>query len=148
MAVDGFLKLPDIVGESQRDGHEDEIEIHSLRFGIAAADPERTAVSRRGRVGFDPVTLLKRYDRASPYLKQMLVESRRASEATIALRRTVEGDTRDYLVVVLTDASLVSYDLDTTEDGRLEETLTLGYRTIRFTYEGDHEVELEVSAGR
>lgn len=149
MAVDGFLKLPHIPGESRREGHEDEIEFHALRFGMAA--PEGAvggSVARRGRVTFDPVTVVKRYDRASPYLKRMVAEGQYAEEARLALRRTIEGETDDFLVVVLSGVSVTGYDLVSTEDGMLEEALTLNYRSIRFTYEGDHEVELEVFVGR
>lgn len=142
MAIDGFLIYPDIPGESQRRGHEDEIQIHDLTFAMASPQSSGGG-GRRGRVVLRPITVVKHYDRSSPYLKQALHENRTAPEAKITLVRTIEGSTDDYLVVVLTEASVVGYELSTTEDGFVEESLTLSYRTVKFTYEGQHEVELE-----
>lgn len=141
MAIDGFLTFPDIVGESQRRGHEDEIEVHDIAFAMAA--PQSASGARRGRVVLRPLTVRKFYDRASPYLKTLLQDGRHADRVSLAVTRTREGSTRDYLVITLREVSLVSYELSTTEDGRLEELLTLAYRRITFTYEGQHEVELE-----
>lgn len=142
MAIDGFLVYPDIPGESQRRGHEDEIEIHDLTFAMASPQSSGGTV-RRGRVLLRPIAVRKHYDRSSPYLKRALHQNAAAQEVTITLVRTVDGSTDDYLVVVLVDASVLGYDMSSTEDGFLEETLTLGYRSIRFTYDGNHEVELE-----
>ena len=149
MAIDGFLAIPDIQGESLRDGHEGEIEFHGLSFGMATAvSAGETMSRRRGRATLDSVTVVKHYDRASPSLKKMVFDARLAPQATLSLRRTVDGETSDYLVIVLKEASVTSYDLESTEEGLLEEVLTLDYRSIRFTYDGQHEVELDVATGR
>jgi type VI protein secretion system component Hcp len=68
MKIDGFVKIRDIPGESTRDDHEDEIEFHSITFGMEAAYDRGGSVGR-GRVDFDMVVVSKYYDRSSPPLK-------------------------------------------------------------------------------
>ncbi|GAB2603329.1 Hcp family type VI secretion system effector [Pseudactinotalea suaedae] len=153
MAIDGFLQIDDIPGESRREGHEDEIEIHGIEFGLAAAGVAgRRAMpgTATGRVELEPVRVAKHYDRSSPLLKQVLARSQRLEEAVISVRRTVEGETSDYLVVTLTEASVIGYDLHPApEDDVLEELVYLDYASISFRYEPDSlEVTLEKRVNR
>lgn len=149
MQIDGFAKIPDIPGESTREGHEDEIEFHSLTFGMEAPT-DRDGLRGRGRPTFDLVVVSKYYDRSSPPLKGALATNRRLSELVLSVRRTVEGDTRDYLVITLTDVAVVKYDLAPAQDRDdvLAEKVGFAYRSINFSYEGQHEVELEVRSTR
>ena len=66
------------------------------------------------------------------------------------MRRTVEGDTRDYLLITLTDVAVVKYDLAPAQDRDdvLAEKVGFAYRSINFSYEGQHGVELEVRSTR
>lgn len=143
MAIDGFLKVPDIPGPSVRDGHEDEIEVHGLTFGMHTQQ-EDGGISRRGRTRLETVVFTKHYDKSSPYLKQALLRGTRLSPLVFAARRTVEGETSDYLVVTLTDASVVDYELQPSADAPdlLEERIGFAYRSISFRYDDEHEVEL------
>lgn len=145
MHVDGYARIPDIPGESRRQGHEDEIEIHGLTFGMGAPEG-RGGGTRRGRVDLDPVVLSKHYDRASPSLKRALADNRRLAEVVVSLVRAVEGQTSDYLVLTLEDAAVVRYDLAPApdQDNALEERVAFSYRTITFRYDGQYEVELDV----
>lgn len=149
MKIDGFVKIPDIPGESRREGHEDEIEVHGLTFGMEVPY-DRDSPIRRGRVSFDMVVISKDYDRSSPALKGALVAHRHLPEVVLSVRRTTEGESSDYLVVTLADASVVKYDLapGPDRDNVLVEHIGLAYRGLRFTYDGQHEVELEVRGPR
>jgi len=149
MKIDGFVKIPDIPGESMRDGHEDEIEIHSITFGMEAPY-DKSGSLRRGRISFDMVVVAKDYDRSSPALKGALAANRHLPEVVLSVRRTIEGESSDYLLVTLTDASIAKYDLapGPDRDDVLVEHVGLAYRSIRFDYHGQHEVELEVRDAR
>jgi len=104
----------------------------------------------RGRVDFDMVVVSKYYDRSSPPLKGALAANRRLREVVLSVRRTVEGETRDYLVVTLADVAVVKHDLALAQDRDdvLEERVGFAYRSINFTYDGQYEVELEVRGAR
>ncbi|MGI6853635.1 type VI secretion system tube protein Hcp [Mesorhizobium sp. 1B3] len=150
MKLDGFLKVPDITGPSVRDGHEDEIEIHGIEFEMVAPhDPN--SLSRRGRVALGVITFFKHYDKASPYLKQALFQNKKLDEVVFSARRTIEEATSDYLVITLTDASVVHYsmkpDQDEGENDLIEERIGFAYKTIKFVYDDKDEVEMDVHVG-
>lgn len=148
MKIDGFLKVPDIPGPSKRDGHADEIEVYKVDFNMHAPyDPN--SLSRRGKVALDMVVFTKHYDMASPYLKKALFENTPFPEVKFAARRTIEGKTSDYLVVTLTEASIMSYRVHPAldEPDVLEEEVGFAYHKIKFVYDKDHEIEMDVQVG-
>ena len=147
--IDGFLKVPDIPGPSERDGHEEEIEIHGVKFNMQAPhDPN--SMSRRGRVALDMIVFTKYYDMASPYLKKALFDNTPMDEVVFSARRTIEGETSDYLVVTLTDASVMSYQMHQARDepDLIEEEVGFAYNAIKFAYDKDHEIEMSVKVGK
>jgi type VI secretion system secreted protein Hcp len=148
MKIDGFLKVPDIPGPSKRDGHEEEIEVYKVDFNMHAPyDPN--SLSRRGKVALDMVVFTKHYDMSSPYLKKALFENTPFGEVEFNARRTIDGKTSDYLKVVMTDASVMSYRVHpaTDEPDVLEEEVGFAYHKIKFVYDKDHEIEMDVQVG-
>ncbi|MCO5066539.1 MAG: type VI secretion system tube protein Hcp [Rhizobiaceae bacterium] len=147
--IDGFLKVPDIPGPSTRDGHEDEIEIFGADFQITAPhDPN--SLSRRGRVSLGVFTVWKHYDMSSPYLKQALFENKKLDEVVFSARRTIDGSTSDYLVVTMTDASVITYHMEPGEGDEADlfvEKVGFAYKAIKFNYDSDHEYEMDVHVG-
>jgi type VI secretion system secreted protein Hcp len=148
MKIDGFLKVPDIPGESKRAGHEDEMEIYGLLFDMESPHDANTR-ARRGRVALSPIVCVKNYDIGSVYLKQALFQNKVFDEVQITARRTIEGETSDYLVIKLEKASLVSYSFRPSEDDpdMLEERIGFVYQTVTFTYDSDHEAVMDVQVG-
>lgn len=148
MSIDGFLKVSDIPGESLRRGHEDEIEVHGVEFDMASPHDSAT-LARRGRVALGRFTVTKHYDRSSPYLKQALYQNRWLPEVVFSAYRSAAERAEKYLVVRLTNATVVGYDLrpGAQEPHLLEERIAFAYATIRFTYDDAHEVELDVHVG-
>lgn len=149
IALDAFLKVPDIPGPSERDGHEEEIEVHGIRFQMEAPhDPN--SLSRRGKVALDMLTVYKYYDISSPYLKKALFDNTPMDEVVLSCRRTIEGETSDYLVVTLTNASVMNYKLRQSEEqpDLLEEEVGFAFHAIKFVYDKDHEIEMSVRVGK
>lgn len=147
--IDGFLKVPDIPGPSVRDGHEEEIEVYGVDYTmIAPHDPN--SLSRRGRVALGMIEFTKHYDMASPYLQKALFENTLMDEVVFSCRRTIEGETSDYLVVTLSDASVVTYHMHPSEDEPdvIEDKVAFAYKTIKFNYDDKHEVEMDVHIGK
>jgi type VI secretion system secreted protein Hcp len=147
--LDGFLKVPDIPGPSERDGHEEEIEIHAIKFQMEAPhDPN--SLSRRGKVALDMIKVYKYYDMSSPYLKKALFDNTPMDEVVISARRTIEGETSDYLVITLTNASVMTYRMYQAEDepDLIEDEVGFAYHAIKFAYDTDHEIEMSVRVGK
>lgn len=149
MKIDGFLKIDDIKGPSQRDSHTDQIEIHGVDYTMVAPyDPN--SLSRRGRVALGMIKFTKHYDKSSPYLKKALFENKALGEVKFFARRTIDGESKDYLEVDLTDASIVEYNMTQAEDDPdlIEEKVGFAYKKIKFVYDGNDEAEMDVSAGK
>ena len=148
MAIDGFLKVPDIAGASARVGHEGEIEVQGVVFAMEAPrDPG--GLARVGRVRFDPVVVTKRYDVSSPLLAQALANNRRFDEVVIAIRQGAD-DAADAVVVTLTDAVLTRFAFQPAADdaGVLDEQLAFAYGSIAAASESGPAIALPVSIAR
>lgn len=149
MKIDGFLKVPDIPGASTRDGHEEEIEIHGVEFSMVAPhDPN--SLSRRGRVALGAMKFIKNYDKASPLLKMALFTNKKLDEVVFSARRTIEGETNDYLVITMRNASVIHYDMKVNpEDPDLiEDTIGFAYEEIEFEYDGKDPQTMNVHVGK
>lgn len=148
MKIDGFLKVPDIPGESQRTGHEDEMEIYGIEFDMQAPhDPNTRA--RRGRVALSEMFCTKNYDIGSVYLKQACFQNKLFDEVVITARRTIAGENNDYLVIKLKDASVTNYSVRPSPEDPdlLEERIGFAYKSVNFMYDSAHEVEMDVQIG-
>lgn len=148
MKIDGFLKIGDIPGASIRDGHDGEIEIHGMEFAMAGPHDPNT-LSRSGRVVLGMIKFQKNYDQASPFLKQAIFQNKMLGEVLFSARRTIDGATSDYLVIKMTDASVVEYKVNVslTEANLLEELVAFAYKEITFTYDGSFETVMDVHIG-
>ncbi|WP_040588800.1 type VI secretion system tube protein Hcp [Allomesorhizobium alhagi] len=147
--IDGFLKVPDIKGPSVRDGHDEEIEVYGVEYSMVAPH-DANSLSRRGRVALGMAEFTKHYDMSSPYLKKALFDNTLMDEVKFSARRTIEGETSDYLVVTLKDASVVKYELRPSPDEPdvLEDRVSFAYKTIVFNYDDEHEIEMDVHVGK
>jgi type VI secretion system secreted protein Hcp len=149
MQVDGFLKVPDIPGDSRRNGHEDEMEVFAVAFEMEAPHDPKTS-ARRGRVSLSPVRFRKHYDSGSPFLKRACFQNKLFPEVVFTARRTVEGETDDYLTITLADASVVSYRLGPSplEPALIGEEVAFAYSRIAVTYDRSHTIEIDLRTGR
>jgi type VI secretion system secreted protein Hcp len=136
MRLDGYLKIGDIPGDSERDGHEEEIRCHGVEFEMAAPhDPN--SMARRGKVGFGLFTVIKHYDKSSPMLKMALWKNKLLGDVVFSVVRTIEEATADYIVVTLTDATVVSYSMKVEEDegDLITDRISFAYKEIEFSYD-------------
>lgn len=132
---DFFLRLAGIPGSSVRDGHEDEIEPLTFWWGLSQGDATKDGKS---------VVSLERFMFAtptgihSPRLLQHLLAARTIQSGTFAARRTVEGETRDYLVIHLGATQVVDYKvLPHPEDGFAMDLVELRLSAApRLVYDG------------
>lgn len=149
MKIDGFLKVPDIPGPSLREGHEEEIEVHEAHFDMTAPyDPN--SLSRRGRVALGMFKVVKHYDKSSPYLKKALFDNKLFDEVEFSARRIIDEEAKNYLVVTMTDASVVKYIMKPSDEDQdlLEEEVAFAYKSIKFNYDDSDEVEMDVYVGK
>jgi len=131
-----YMEIPDIPGESNDVGYEDQIELFTWSFNIKRP----ITLSAGGRVPskttFSEVRVTKQLDKASPLLMDRLVSGTRIP--TMHLRATRFGSggaPYEYLVIELEDVWITGLSLSDTASGdNGEEIMTLNYGSLRYTY--------------
>ncbi len=106
-AVDFYLKIEGIPGESTAKGFEGQIEVESWSWGMSQAV---TAQGREGTMLGDPTKpfiIAKPLDKASPKLAQALASKQHFPTVTLTLRRA-GGDQQPYMRYVLKDCFITS----------------------------------------
>ncbi len=98
MAVDYFLKIEGIKGESEDIAHRDWIEVESWSWGLSQPGIRMAvgvgAGSGAGRAAFKPLSIQKRLDKSSPALFRNCASARRLPSAILELveRSTESGE--------------------------------------------------------
>lgn len=135
--IDGYLKVPDIDGESERTGHEKEIIIYGIDFSMKAPYEPATH-ARLGRVALSTIKFTKNYDKSSPLLKFALYKNKKLDEVVFTGVRTVEESDLDYLKITLKEAFVMSYVMHTSPlgNGGIEDIFELSYKEIEIEYDG------------
>jgi len=102
MAVDTFLKLDGITGESKDHKHKGEIEVLSFSWGVSNSATACGAGGGggAGKASFQDLSFVKRFDSASPQLMQHCATGKHIQEGTITVRKA-GGDQQEFLKIRL-----------------------------------------------
>ena len=137
-----YLKIGDIKGESQADGHKEWINLLSFSQGLTRTRGGRSGVSRRrGDVVLGDVVVVKEIDKATPALAGTMCEGEVFPIAEIHVTQTdpATGTEQTYLIYELTDLIITSYSIEHQTGGsggesRPVENVTLNYEAITTLY--------------
>jgi type VI secretion system secreted protein Hcp len=162
MAFTGYLKVPDIDGESKRADHEGEIDVYGVHWQVAQSSSASTGSGRtRGRAHVSDFTCMKWYDASSPYIALACMQGK-AFDEIVFMARKDSGDAHlDYLTVTMTNCIITSYAMsqahgESDTDDMINETVSFSCEKINVKYvvqaddhsAGDeHEIEYDVVAG-
>ena len=109
MAVDMFLKLDGISGESQDATHKGEIEIQSFSFGATqVGNRGNGAGGGAGKVSFQDIHFTAPVNVSSPALLKACASGQHIKEATITHRKA-GGTQHEFLKITLSDILVSSY---------------------------------------
>jgi type VI secretion system secreted protein Hcp len=121
MAIDTFLKLGDLKGESQVKGFEDQIQVLAWSWGMAQSGTTHTGSGGgAGKVNVSDLTFTHQIDSATPNLIKSVCTGQHFPEATLTMRKA-GGTPLDYYVIKLKDIIVTSV---TTGGSRGEEVIT------------------------
>lgn len=102
MAVDMFLKISEIDGESVDAKHEKWIEVISFSWGVQ--DPRASSKLRAGKVQMSDFSIVKLMDSATPKLFQKVCEGSHIADVSLAVVKSGgSGEQLEYLKIKLTD---------------------------------------------
>jgi type VI secretion system secreted protein Hcp len=110
-AVDGYLKFDGVEGESTHQDHKGAIELDSFQFGSLRSAAERASQSAgagAGKVTFNPFSITRKVDKASPSLFRACADGKHFPTATISMRKA-GGTQQEFVVVKLKDVFISGY---------------------------------------
>jgi len=118
MAVDMFLKLDGIDGESMDHKHKGEIEILSFSWGLSNTVSSATGGAGAGKVKFNEFTIVKMIDTASPKLMESCCQGEHLGFAQLTLvGKGVKGQPEEFLKIKLSDVLVSSYQTGGSNQG-------------------------------
>jgi type VI secretion system secreted protein Hcp len=136
MAVDYFLKLDGIEGESTDSKHAKEIDVEAWSWGesqAAAAAP--AGGSGAGKVSMQDFSFVMKFNKASPKLMLACATGKHIKSAKLAVRKAGQGQL-DYLTFTFLDVVVSSYQTGGTESSGLAplDQVSLRYAKIEVEY--------------
>jgi type VI secretion system secreted protein Hcp len=135
MAVDMFLKLDGIKGESGDHKHKDEIHIESFSWGMSQTGAHGTGGGGgAGKVSVHDISITKYVDRASPALMLHCCNGKHIPAGLITVRKA--GDKPlEYLKIKLTDILISGVQAAGHGSDLLTENVTLNFAKFNVEYQ-------------
>ncbi len=133
MAVDVFLKLGDIKGESKDDKHPNEIEVLSWSWGIHQTGTIGDGMGGgAGKAEFSHLSIVHHLDKASPNLYTACAIGDHIKEATLVQRKAGKGQ-QEFLIVKMNDILVTSVSPSASSEHPTESfTLQLGKVVLEY----------------
>jgi type VI secretion system secreted protein Hcp len=131
-AVDYFLKIEGIPGESKADGHKDEIDVASWSWGASASSPSGSARASSRPCPSD-IVFTKLLDKASPLLAGKTVTGTPIAKATLTARKAGEKQ-QEYLKVEFTDILVSSYQTGGASQSLPMESVSFNFSKMTIEY--------------
>lgn len=148
MAVDMFMKIGSIKGESRDAFHRDEIEVESWSWGMSNTSSAQTGGGGgAGKVSFQDFHFSHEFDKASPLLMLACATGEHIKEAVLTCRKAGGDQVDDFLRITFSDC-LVSSVSPGSAGGeqtgespgaepadRLTESVTLNFAVVKVEYQ-------------
>lgn len=137
MAVDIFLVIEGIDGESQDDVYKDKIDVLAWNWGMTQSGTTHMGQGAGGgKVNVSDITFTKKVDRATPPLLKACTSGKHIPNATLIVRKAGGDAPVEYFKLKMTTVIVTSYQTGGSRDGldRIEETLSFNFREFVVTY--------------
>jgi type VI secretion system secreted protein Hcp len=109
MAVDYFLKIDGVPGESTDDKHKGEIDVESWSWGETQSGTSAAGGGGgAGKVSMQDFHFVMRLNKASPKLMLACATGEHLKSATLVCRKA-GGDQQEYMKIVMSDLLVSSY---------------------------------------
>ena len=135
MAVDMFLKLDKIKGESKDKVHKDSIDVLAWSGGISQSGSTHLASGGgAGKASFPDISITKYVDRASATLMEHVAVGEHIAKAQLIVRKA-GGKPLEYIKIDLKDIIVSSYSTGGSGgEEMLTENLSLNFAEIKVSY--------------
>jgi len=138
MAVDAYLQIDGIKGESTDERHRDWVEVSNVIYAVNQPRAESLSTAgghTSGRAELYPLTFKKLADIASPVLLQTCATGKTIAKAVFEfMRADGEGKPIPYFKIELENLMVANVTPDSGEGGIIVERVQLAYAKIKWTY--------------
>ena len=135
MAVDMFLKIDDVKGESRDDKHKDEVDVLAWSWGMSQSGTTHMGGGGgAGKVSVNDISITKYIDKSSPNLMLACCNGKHYKQALLTVRKAGE---KPLEYIKLTMKEVIVSSLSTGGSGgedRLTENLTLNFAEYKIEY--------------
>jgi type VI secretion system secreted protein Hcp len=135
MAIDSFLKLGTLKGESVVKGFEDQMQILSWAWGMTQTGSTHAASGGgAGKVEVHDLQVVKTLDAASPNLALSCAKGTHYDTAVLTMRKA-GGTALEYVTLTLTDVIVSSYSVAESGGDQLQDTVALNFGKFKYSYQ-------------
>lgn len=136
MAVDAFIKIDGVKGESVAKGHEGEIDILSWSWGMSQSGTTHIGTGGgAGKVNVQDISFTHYVDAATPNLIKACCNGKHFGGAKLVIRKAGENPL-EYVIIDLTDILITSVSAGGSGgEERLTETVTLNFGRFKYSYQ-------------
>ena len=136
-AIDMFLKIDDIDGESTDAGHPDEIDVLKWSWGMSQSGPSHSGGGGSGKVNVQDMSITKATDSTTSFLMIDCCAGKNIGDVTLQMCRSSSagGAPLCYFTIEMEKVFISSMSIGgSSEDEVLTETLTFNFDKVNFTY--------------
>jgi len=140
MAVDMFLKLDDVKGESQDKTHKGEIDVLAWSWGMSQSGTTHLGGgSGSGKANFQDISVTKYVDKASSSLMRMCAKGTHIPKGQLTVRKA--GDKPlEYIVMKMENILVTSVSTGGSGgEDRLTENISLNFAKLDYVYKEQSE---------
>ena len=135
-AVDYFLKIDSIPGESEDDKHKDEIQLESWSFGATQSGSfAMGGGGGAGKVQMQDFHFVKKVDKAGPKLLLACATGEHIPKSVLVCRKAGK-DQQEYMKITLSDCLVSSYHTSGSGGGDIVplEEVSINFAKIEYEY--------------
>lgn len=135
MALDMFIKLEGITGESKDAVHKGEVDVLAWSWGITNSGTTHAGGGGgAGKANFQDLSFTKWIDLASTPLMLASANGKHVTKATLVVRKAGEHPL-EYLTIVMTECLVTSVSTGgSSGEDRLSENVSLNFKEVAVTY--------------
>jgi type VI secretion system secreted protein Hcp len=129
-----YIKLDGIPGDVTTSGHENEIELLSVQFGVSQTGlREAGGKASARRSSLSTISISKYLDKSSPNLFLACATGQHINSAVLTFAQPVNGGFYEFLKITLTDVFISSYQVSS--GGELPtESVSFSFSKIEYKY--------------
>ena len=133
MAVDYFLKLDGIPGESTDAKHKDEIDVLAFSWGVSHPKAPGPGGGGAGKAVFEDLLVVAHTSKASPKLWLACASGQHIKSAILTCRKPGKAPL-EFLKITLTDVLISSYEIDGSDEEPPLDQIALAFAKVETVY--------------